>query len=389
MGNYLKTKIMFELKTSDIVNYNILDYLKTHLNIAENLDLYNSSDNYKFMVYDYALEHNILHKYRQDLMPILCLMKWHIYSWINQIEYEDLSNSNKYILIQSEETSKQEWYWFILCEELINLFKINLHMNNLLIHAEDEDGTEYNTKLYFKNSLTDNYNIISNTIAKYTIEQNIDTKLFSIDNEVFNNDILYFAKVKPNAIIPTKKDEDAGYDIYPCFDEDYLLIMPHETKLIPTGIASAFNDDYYIQIQERGSTGSKGIKYGAGVIDSGYRGEWFISITNVNDVPLIITNFSDFDLIDKEIYIDIENENNGLYHFSGGDFSNEDTMYLDLINPYKNKLCCKAIKYPKSKAIAQAIIHRVPKMNVQEISIDELQNIKSDRGTKKLGSTYK
>ena len=27
-----------------------------------------------------------------------------------------------------------------------------------------------------------------------------------------------------------------GFDIYACFDEDYIVINPHETKLIPTGI---------------------------------------------------------------------------------------------------------------------------------------------------------
>src|SRR5690606_33646017 len=29
---------------------------------------------------------------------------------------------------------------------------------------------------------------------------------------------VYFAKVKPHAIIPSKRDEDAGYDIYACVD---------------------------------------------------------------------------------------------------------------------------------------------------------------------------
>ena len=33
---------------------------------------------------------------------------------------------------------------------------------------------------------------------------------------------LYWAKVKEDAIIPTKRDEDAGYDLYHCFEEDYL-----------------------------------------------------------------------------------------------------------------------------------------------------------------------
>ena len=33
-----------------------------------------------------------------------------------------------------------------------------------------------------------------------------------------------FAKVHPNAIIPSKREEDMGFDIYACFDEDYIMI---------------------------------------------------------------------------------------------------------------------------------------------------------------------
>ena len=53
---------------------------------------------------------------------------------------------------------------------------------------------------------------------------------------------LYWAKVKPDAKIPQKRYEDAGYDLYPCFEEDYMVIEPHETKLVPLGVASAFDD---------------------------------------------------------------------------------------------------------------------------------------------------
>lgn len=164
---------------------------------------------------------------------------------------------------------------------------------------------------------------------------------------------LYWAKVKPNAIIPTKEKENAGYDIYPCFDEDYIIIRPHHTKLIPTGIACAVRSCYYLQVQERGSTGSKGIKYGAGVIDSGYRGEIFISITNTNDLPVIITkdiNIAETDSIIKET---------------------------------------SAIVYPYEKAIAQLIVHNVIDMNEEEINYEELQNIPSRRGTGMLGSSGK
>ena len=80
-----------------------------------------------------------------------------------------------------------------------------------------------------------------------------------------------FAKVRPTAEIPTKRVEDAGYDIYADFEEDYIIVPPHKTKMIPTGIASACDTDYCFILKERGSTGSKGIAQRCGVIDSGYR----------------------------------------------------------------------------------------------------------------------
>ena len=74
-----------------------------------------------------------------------------------------------------------------------------------------------------------------------------------------NREQLCFAKVRKNAVIPSKRDEDAGMDIYACFEEDNLVILPHETRLIPTGIASSCTSDYYFQLLERGSTGTKGM----------------------------------------------------------------------------------------------------------------------------------
>lgn len=169
---------------------------------------------------------------------------------------------------------------------------------------------------------------------------------------MLDNTIL-FAKVNEEAIIPTKNDEDAGYDIYACFQEDYIIINPFETKIIPTGLASAFSDNYYVQIQERGSTGSKGMKYGAGVIDSGFRGEWKIVLTNTNNKPIIISKVSEEQL--KLVSLDNDN----------------------------------FIYYPYSKAIAQAIVHNVPKMVVNEISYEDLKNIESKRGVGMLGSSNK
>jgi len=157
-----------------------------------------------------------------------------------------------------------------------------------------------------------------------------------------------FAKVRSDAIIPTKDIENAGADIYACFDEEFKIIPPHTTKLIPTGIACALETGYYFQVEERGSTGSKGIKKSAGVIDSGYRGEIFVALTNTNDQPVAIV---------KEHSV--------------------------------NNLADDTIIYPYTKAIAQLVLHRLPLYETQEITYEELRKIPSKRGTGMLGSSGK
>ena len=165
-----------------------------------------------------------------------------------------------------------------------------------------------------------------------------------------------FAKIKKEAIIPSKNEGNAGYDIYPCFEADFICIEPHNTKLIPTGIASAISEDYYFQIEERGSTGSKGIKKSSGVIDSSYRGEWFVAITNSTDSYLFISKVDSLD----------------------------DTVCYPYSSFFQNSLF-----YPYNKAIAQAILLPVPKTEIKIISYEELLKIPSNRGTGSLGSTNK
>ena len=159
-----------------------------------------------------------------------------------------------------------------------------------------------------------------------------------------------FAKVHPSAKIPSKRKEDAALDLYACFDEDWIRIDPLSSKLIPTGIASAFCSDWAVVFRERGSTGVKNMKINAGVIDSGYRGEYFVSIYNGNKAPLYITKYMD------------------------GEQAPEP----------KN-----AILYPYSKAIAQALVIPVPDVEIEEISFEELESIESERGNGALGSSVK
>lgn len=157
---------------------------------------------------------------------------------------------------------------------------------------------------------------------------------------------ILFAKVKEGAIIPSKDEENAGYDIYACVDNE-VWFEPHQTIKIPTGIASSVTKEYALIAKERGSTGDKGMGLRAGVVDSGYRGEILIMLTNENSKMLVIT--SKPELYDAE----------------------------------------KVIIYPMTKAIAQLILIPVIDANVKEIPYDQLKAIPSKRGTGKLGSSGK
>lgn len=164
-----------------------------------------------------------------------------------------------------------------------------------------------------------------------------------------------FAKVKEGAVVPSKRDEDMGFDIYACFDEDYIVINPHETKLIPTGIASACDPEYGFLLKERGSTGSKGIALRCGVIDSGYRAQWFVGLNNTTDKVLFISKLSEEETYTK--------------------------YYSDIILP--------SFVYPYSKAIAQALVIPIPHTTIEEISYEDLCAIESERGMGALGSSNK
>ena len=163
-----------------------------------------------------------------------------------------------------------------------------------------------------------------------------------------------FAKVRPTAKIPTKRVEDAGYDIYADFEDDFIIINPHETVMIPTGIASACDTDYCFVLKERGSTGTKGMAQRSGIIDSGYRSEWFVPITNTTN---------DYIMIAKS-----------------------DNTSTDVFGSIPMK---KIIRYPYEKAICQALVVPVPTVDVEEYTYEELLAIPSGRGTGALGSSGK
>lgn len=148
-----------------------------------------------------------------------------------------------------------------------------------------------------------------------------------------------------------KREEDAGYDVYALFekDETFKIINPHETVIFRTGVKTSFPSDYYIKLEERTSTGTLGLSQRAGVIDSGYRGEWMIPITNMNNIPVIVSR------LPKE-KIDYD-----------GEF----------------------IYYSYNRALAQAVIHKAEHKDFIIVNDKTINSIPSERGTGKLGSSGK
>lgn len=165
------------------------------------------------------------------------------------------------------------------------------------------------------------------------------------------DDELIFASPHEDVKTPSKKPGDAGYDIYAHFDEEYMVILPHETKMVPTDLYTAFNENYVMILKERGSTGTKGIGQRCGVVDSSFRGAIFVPLTNHNNKPIVIT---------KE--------------------TSESVMEA-LKDDY--------IIYPYSKAICQAVMAYVPKLITHRVSMEQYAKYTTDRGAGALGSSGK
>ena len=160
--------------------------------------------------------------------------------------------------------------------------------------------------------------------------------------------VIQFAKIRDGAVIPTKRDEDSDYDLYACFDEDEFVIPPFSTRLIPTGLISAFDESLGVKFEERGSNTKWCGIVQAGVIDSGYRGEWVCAMYNGNPVPVHISKAV------KEV------ERRG-----------------------------DRVLVPCGKAICQFHVREILKTAIEERALEEILARVSARGSGKLGSSGK
>ena len=91
------------------------------------------------------------------------------------------------------------------------------------------------------------------------------------------------AKIHPDAILPTRKHaDDAGIDFYAL---NSTVISPHSFEIIKTGITVEIPVGYVGLMKPKSRNDHI---LGAGVIDAGYQGEIRIKLANLTDVPLSI-----------------------------------------------------------------------------------------------------
>lgn len=95
-------------------------------------------------------------------------------------------------------------------------------------------------------------------------------------------------KLNDNAIIPSYGSRfAAGADLYACIEND-VVVNPHQTVLIPTGIALELPEGLAGLIYARsGLATKKGLAPAnkVGVVDCDYRGEVKVTLHNHSEVP--------------------------------------------------------------------------------------------------------
>lgn len=147
-------------------------------------------------------------------------------------------------------------------------------------------------------------------------------------------------RLRENAIIPTRNEGDAGFDLYfcPSLNSDGGFLCDQKVYVLETGIQIEIPPGYCGVIWDRSGLSIKhGIHRVAGVIDSSYRGEIKVGLINLN-------SFYDADI---------------------------------------NEVCVKTFRLYQGDRIAQILFQKVP--DISFVEVDELGE--SERGEKGFGSS--
>lgn len=242
---------------------------------------------------------------------------------------------------------------------IVTVYKnFNYIHNDFISYIVHKSPNVKTVKLNSNKSATENYK---------TKEKSDDEHMMNSNESVvkLETPTITFGKMYDDVIVPSKRPEDAGLDIYPYFAEEFHVIPPHQTAKFNTGLVSHFSPDWFVQLNERGSTGVIGIGQRAGIIDSGYRGEWMVPLTNTTSKWIVVSK--------KAAQL------------------NKDSMqyardyYAKIFGVTENEI----ILYPYNKAICQAIMHRNYDVTVKTDTVDNVKAVPSERGSGRLGSSGK
>lgn len=105
--------------------------------------------------------------------------------------------------------------------------------------------------------------------------------------EVHSLEINY-KKLNDRAIPPKKTKGNIGIDFHTTI-ESSVFLFPGERYLFPTGLSLEIPDGYAIILEDRSGISTKlGLHKFAGVIDSSYRGEIMVCLSNLSDTGVKI-----------------------------------------------------------------------------------------------------
>lgn len=102
-------------------------------------------------------------------------------------------------------------------------------------------------------------------------------------NQIKNNGEILLNYKAPYKL--EKKDGDQGWDIRSIQNK---AIGPGATVLVRTGLYLELEPNCYADVRPRSGLSSKGILCHLGLVDSGYRGEIKVCLTNLTGLPHLI-----------------------------------------------------------------------------------------------------
>lgn len=180
--------------------------------------------------------------------------------------------------------------------------------------------------------------------------------------------IIKVKKLHEDAIMPTRDEGDAGWDLYAIED---AIINPGDVVTIPTGIALGIPKGYRIAFRDRSGLGRQGITVTGGLIDQPYIGELIVCLANVKTRYMIHFMFDILKSMMKQVADMLVSKINGEKSFTAEDYKYD-------------SLDAAAYYVYAGDRIIQFVLEEDPQF-VSLLEVDELEETK--RGKKGFGSS--